>query len=99
MLDSQDAYHKMTAKDSTISRKTASVVSDFFWSEAWRELATTRCEKTETASCLKSSGKQKSRPSRKAWACAARCSIKVPRGLTPSESCSVLLVRATISKT
>src|SRR5713226_208481 len=52
------AIHKGTGTDCTMSRSTASVVSDFFWSEAWRELATTRCEKTATASCLKSSGRQ-----------------------------------------
>src|SRR6266852_781679 len=31
--------HKGTGTDSTISRRTESVVSDFFCSEAWRELA------------------------------------------------------------
>src|SRR3974377_107470 len=45
--------HRGTRTESTISRRTLSVVSDFFCSEAWRALATTRCEKTATASCLK----------------------------------------------
>jgi len=47
--------------------------------------------------CLKSSGRQYSRPSRNARACAARCSIRVPRGLTPSAKCSDFRVRFTIS--
>ena len=54
----QTKLHSGTETDSTISRKTDSVVSDFFCNEAWRELATTRCAKTGTASCLKSSGRQ-----------------------------------------
>src|SRR6267378_3182929 len=39
---SQLSNHSGTGTDSTISRRTESVVSDFFCSEAWRELATTR---------------------------------------------------------
>src|ERR1700759_2184851 len=50
--------YRGTRTESTMSRNTASVVSDFFCSEAWRELAATRCEKTVTASVLKSSGMQ-----------------------------------------
>src|SRR6266852_1371648 len=91
------SIHKGTGTESTISRRTDSVASDFFCSEACRELATTRWEKTSTASSLKSSGRQQSRPSRKARACAARCSMRVPRALTPSESWSLWRVRATIS--
>src|SRR5215471_3086093 len=56
--------HSGTETDSTISRRTDSVVSDFFCREAWRELATTRCAKTGTASSLKSSGKQQTPASR-----------------------------------
>src|SRR5579871_646853 len=43
-----------TRTDSTISRNAVSVVSDLRCSDAWRALATTRCAKTATASCLKS---------------------------------------------
>jgi len=59
-------YQSGTRTDSTISRRTFSVVSDFFCSEAWRALATYAVGKDgPRASCLKSSGRQKSRPSKK----------------------------------
>jgi len=58
--------------DSTISRRIASTCAAFFCVDAKRVFTTTRCAKTGTINCLKSSGVQNSRPSRKARACAAR---------------------------
>ena len=57
-LELGKAYAAADRRMEAASAFEAAVVRDERLAEAWRELATTRCEKTATASCLKSSGRQ-----------------------------------------